>query len=298
MPGVWYAQVRTLFSVPSYSAWVSRKISFCLASMKSVKTYLPDTMSCHFITRGKSSGALSHTLTMSPRKHVRMHNPENIAMHIAFRFFFLKKKPTLNDDEHSPKIWQKKKEKETRKKGKIRTNLLCKQKIIKKNEIEQVRSESCTQKKKIDDEQIYSMMSKSILKECQLSKKGSSSTHSRTLPTSGLSFDFMAESKVFKASLWPEEPLTALFIVQAPQDCEVPSQDWSQRFCPVRFEYVGRQSVRRGSVACWTMGNRAIRSWQTIAFSSSLPKQLSLNLEHNMTLPQPPEHMAYTRSFL
>ena len=66
---------------------------------------------------------------------------KNIAMHIAFRL--KKKKPTLNDDEHSRYIWQKKKK--------------------------------------------------------------------NTLQTPGLS-DFMAVSKVYKASLWPEEPLTPLLL--------------------------------------------------------------------------------------
>ena len=107
----------------------------------------------------------------------------------------------------------------------------------------------------------------------------------------------MAVSKVYKASLWPKEPLTALFIVQAPQDCEVPRLDYSQWFCRVRFQYIRRQSVTRGSVTCRTIGNWAIRSWQTISFSSSFLKQLSLNPEPNMILPQPPESMTYTISF-
>ena len=73
-----------------------KQIIFFLSSFhEKCQTDQPNTISCHFVAQDNYSGALSHTLTMSPRKHVRMHNPAmNIALH-------LKKKPTLNDDEHS-----------------------------------------------------------------------------------------------------------------------------------------------------------------------------------------------------
>ena len=112
-------------------------------------------------------------------------------------------------------------------------------------------------------------MSKSILKECQLSKveqKGILIIAFKNFANTWIVTDFMAVSKVYKASLWPEElfyyslftPIAKvmasitgegwrkLFIVQAPQDCEVLRQDWSQWFCPVRFQYMGMQSPLSG----------------------------------------------------
>ena len=60
-----------------------------------------------------------------------------------------------------------------------------------------------------------SMMSISILKECQLSKveqKGILIIAFKNFANTWIVIDFMAVSKVYKAFLWPEEPLTALLL--------------------------------------------------------------------------------------
>ena len=60
------------------------------------------------------------------------------------------------------------------------------------------------------------MTSKSILKECQLSKveqKGILIIAFKNFANTWIVIDFMAVSKVYKASLWPEMPLTALFFI-------------------------------------------------------------------------------------
>ena len=56
---------------------------------------------------------------------------------------------------------------------------------------------------------------------------------------------FHTNSQLVIASIKSEGSME-LFIVQAPQDCEVPRQDWSQWFCPVRFRYMGMQSPLSG----------------------------------------------------
>ena len=101
--------------------------------------------------------SLTH-LDHGPEKtDVRMHNPEKHSH--AHCLSFEKKNPTLNDDEHSRYIWQKKKNRNKKrnkknKKEEIRTNLLYKQIKIKR-ELEQVCFESCIPKK-INGEHIHS----------------------------------------------------------------------------------------------------------------------------------------------
>ena len=114
-------------------------------------------MSCHFVAQVNYSGALTHTLTMSPRKLMwECITQKNIAMHIAFRLN--KKNPTLKDDEHSRYIWPKKKKNRKRnkknKKEEIRPNLLYKQ--IKIKEKLNKFALKAVFKKKINDEQIHS----------------------------------------------------------------------------------------------------------------------------------------------
>ena len=59
------------------------------------------------------------------------------------------------------------------------------------------------------------MMSKSILKECQLSKveqNGILIIAFKNFANTWIVIDFMAVSKVYKVSLWPEKPSTALLL--------------------------------------------------------------------------------------
>ena len=86
------------------------------------------------------------------------------------------------------------------KKEEIRTNLLYKQIKI-KEKLNKFALKAVFKKKE-------SRMSKSILKECQLSKveeKGILIIAFKTFANTWIVIDFMAVLKVYKAFLWPEE---------------------------------------------------------------------------------------------
>ena len=168
-------------------------------------------MSCHFVAQGKYPGALSHTLAMSPRKLMwECITQKNIGMHIAFR---LKKKKNHIERWWTQSIYLAKK-KDTRKKSRKtkgrNTNKSARQanKIKIKEKLNKFTLKAVF-KKKINNEQIHS---ERMPVEQSWAKRDPHHRIQELCKHLGWHIDFMAALKVYKASLCPEEPLTALLL--------------------------------------------------------------------------------------
>ena len=159
--------------------------------------------------------SLTHLEHVPKKPDVRMHNPEKHSH--AHCLSFEKKKNNIMERWWTQSIYlakKKKIEKETRKtkKEEIWTNLLYQQIKI-KEKIEQVCLWKLYSKKKKKNNQSWANPFWKNASLAKLSNMGSSSSHSRTLQTPGLSLTSWRYRKFTKHPSGPiEEPLTALLL--------------------------------------------------------------------------------------